>query len=83
MLGCQRKQTALLGVAVLLSTASQRAELDLQIKGGQLWQKCCMEKRRSLPARPGKVDLLFHNTSKVCLPFTNAATFLKGWQCGS
>lgn len=40
MLGWQTKQTA----TVLRWTASQRAELDPQIKGGHLWPTWCMEK---------------------------------------
>lgn len=61
MLGWQTKQAAFSRATVLHWTASQRAQLDLQIKEGHLWPTWCMEKHNSLKVLPSEVDLLLHD----------------------
>ena len=76
MLGWQTKQAAFSRATVLHWTASQRAELDLQIKGGHLWPTWCMEKHNSLKALPSEVDLLLHDKFYAFF-FMDLVTFRK------
>lgn len=61
MLGWQTKQAAFSRAAGLHWTASQRAEVDLQIKEIHLWPTCFMERRNSLKALPSEVNLFLHD----------------------
>lgn len=77
MLGWQTKQAAFSRATALPWTASQRAELDLQIKEDHLWPTWCMEKHNNLKALPSKVDLLLRNINKFYPSFMDLVTFRK------
>lgn len=75
MLGWQTKQAAFSRATVLHWTASQSAEVDLQIKESHLWPTCCMEKHNSLKALPSKVNLF--TTSVNLIPFYGSGNVQK------
>lgn len=89
MLGGQTKQAAFSRATVVHWIASQRVELDLQIKEGHLRPTWCMEKHNSLKAPPSKVDLLLHNINNFYAFFMDLVMFRKSlrvsfmWEVGS